>query len=142
MLNDDNIKKLNILSKVNEQVSKKPAEGIINFLNKFVEQASPLIQQIQSTDYMMNFKNGLLEFYKVLSEVHDNPNSILNIMRYEESLENFNWCFPYKITIKEIKEIIETVNSEEEFDKFMGKYLRNNKLKNLFNAITPSENHV
>lgn len=85
-----------------------------------------------------SLKNGLMPFQKIIDlykKAENNPDSVINHMKYQKSLEGFYWAWPYEITGKQIKSIIEKCHSEMEFDREMQKYFSKQRMQNLFSDI-------
>lgn len=110
-------------------------EVILNATNAMVNtayQIRQIITNIIPTNYFQ-------EIITVWQEILNNPNSVINYTNYENKLDNFHWAWPFQFDTSSIKELIETVNSEKDFDKYMVKYFSAGKDKEL---ITATENKL
>ena len=110
-------------------------EVILNATNAVVNtayQIRQIITNIIPTNYFQ-------EIITVWQEILNNPNSVINYTNYENKLDNFHWAWPFQFDTLSIKELIETVNSEKDFDKYMVKYFSAGKDKEL---ITAAENKL
>ena len=110
-------------------------EVILNATNAVVNtayQIRQIITNIIPTNYFQ-------EIITVWQEILNNPNSVINYTNYENKLDNFHWAWPFQFDTLSIKELIETVNSEKDFDKYMVKYFSAGKDKEL---ITATENKL
>ena len=79
------------------------------------------ISKLFPTDYMKDFA-------EILRQIKENPDSLFNYYQYEEQLNNYHWAWPYEISTDELKSLIETVNTEKEFDQYMVKFFSQEKL--------------
>ena len=117
---------------------------IVDTLNSMtlnvVEQMKPLNDALNSLkatlpDFSSIYK-PMLETAKRIGEIVakelDNPDSSLSYYRYFEALSDFFWVMTYKVTSKQIKELIKEEHTEEEFDRFMLDYFNDSLLKELF----------
>ena len=117
---------------------------IVDTLNSMtlnvVEQMKPLNDALNSLkDSLPDFSRiykPMLETAKRIGEIVakelDNPDSSLSYYQYFETLSDFFWVMPYKVTSKQIKELIKDEHTEEEFDRFMLDYFTEPLLKELF----------
>lgn len=107
---------------------------------------SPIISQIQIvadnlrnvtkafTDALIN-NNALVGIQDTLREVKNNPNSIFNWMHYYDALTEYYWITPYKMPIPQLKELLETITSEKDFDAYCRKYFTKDLVNELFDDI-------
>ena len=75
------------------------------------------------------------ELSEILEKARDNPDSLLNWIQYSKKLSEYIWTIPYDMSSEELKFLTKTVNSEEEFDKYMLKYFDKKKMESLFDNI-------
>lgn len=109
-------------------------------VNINIEEASKGLKNIQNqmNNILKNFekvlepiKNLSLEFEKIIK----NPESYLNYISYMKELEKYYWAMPYKIKASTLKEIIEKVGNEKEFDEFMFEYFSDEKINEMLYEI-------
>ena len=109
----------------------------INSLQNTLKKLAELIRPI--TETVINFQIKMTPYFKELAEAlqtaKDNPDSLMNWINYCEKLEEYLWAFPFDIKSEELKNILEKVNSEEEFDKYMIKYFDDSKIAELKDNI-------
>lgn len=65
----------------------------------------------------------------------DNPDSSLSYYEYYTHLVKYFWVYPYRIKTKDLKNIIKSCTTEEEFDKFMLNYFTDDLILKLENEI-------
>ena len=70
-----------------------------------------------------------------LEEAKNNPDSFLSWMNYYNRMSEFFWIMPYKITTKELYEILKNVTTEKEFDQYINRYFNKNKVDMLIEDI-------
>lgn len=117
------------------QTLQSTCEAILNTANVLVNAAykiKQILTNIIPTDYFQ-------DIITAWQEILNNPNSVINYTNYENKLDNFHWAWPFQFDTSSIKELIETVNSEKDFDKYMVKYFSAGKDKEL---ITATENKL
>lgn len=102
-----------MLSSISE-ATRKYKESI-KPLYEAMRKLSQNIANIIPSDY---FK-GLVE---VINEVNNNPNSFFNYTKYEHGLDNFHWAWPFEFDATEVKQLVESVKNEKEFDRYMEDY--------------------
>ena len=90
------------------------------------------------TPYMRGFSNFSLDFLSTLKEQYDNPDSFFSYLDYEKSLNSFYWAMPYKINSARLKDILTTVNSEIDFDKYMRHYFDRPMMLDMLEEISAS----
>ena len=56
-------------------------------------------------------------------------------MNYYDRLSEFFWIMPYKIKTEELHEILQCVETEKEFDKYINRYFTKTKVDSLFYDI-------
>lgn len=102
-------------------------------LNKFVD----IIKTI--TETVINLKINITPYFKelekALQKAKENPDSLINWIDYCKKLKEYIWVVPFDIKSEELKDILEIVNSEKEFDKYMIKYFNNSKITKLCDNI-------
>ena len=105
----------------------------LNYLNDTMRQIADIIKPITETviNYQIKTTPYFKELGKVLKKARENPDSLINWINYCEKLEEYIWTFPFDMKSEELKNILENVNSEEEFDKYMIKYFNNSKITKL-----------
>lgn len=80
----------------------------------------PLIENI--TNCVNYYRPYFKELSETLEKIRSNPDSIFNWYEYSKKMSEFFWIIPYKMEPSEIKKILETVNSEKDFDKYISQY--------------------
>ena len=139
-------KKFDFKTFINSDAYKEFSETIkkINAMTlSIMEQTKPLTDALNAykaslpnfNDYLNPMYEAAKQFSEVISKQLDNPDSALSYYQYFESLSNFFWVMPYKITSKQIKDLIKGKRTEEEFDSFMLEYFNDSILENLFKDI-------
>ena len=99
-------------------------DALINTANKIAQMFANVVPS--------NYFQG---FITAWSEILSNPNNALNYTRYEHQLDNFHWAWPFQFDAATIKELVETVNSEKDFDTYMVKHFSAGKDKELISAV-------
>lgn len=116
---------LSIMNTYTQNIEKmtKPIQEITE---KFAEITKPLIDTIAKLNFKVNpYFSELAEIFRKAKE---NPNSLLNWIEYFEKLEQYFWTFPFEMESEELKEILQNVSSEAEFDRYMLKYFNKAKI--------------
>ena len=70
-----------------------------------------------------------------LDNIKANPDSVLSLEIYYDKLSEFFWIFPYKMTTKDLHELLQNVLTEDDFDSYMEKYFNEEKINELTNDI-------
>lgn len=115
-----------------------------NVIYKLAEESSKITKII--ADAVKPFVNALIEeinkctpYFKELGEAIEkskkDPNSFLNWNNYSKKLSEYFWVFPYKLKTSDLKEILENVNTEQEFDNYMNEYFNSELVDNLIADI-------
>lgn len=99
-----------------------------NSLINSIAGISKAISDAIPTDYMQGFASALRDIY-------DNPHSILNYANYEQKLNNFHWAWPYEFKANEIKMVIESIDSERDFDKYLLVYFSKERVNQMNDCI-------
>jgi len=94
----------------------------------YLENITKIITSIKTNDYF----NPLIESIQKLRE---DPNNILSWMNYYHKLNDYFWIMPYQITTEQLHDILNTVNTEKEFDKVLIKHFNKQRIENLMNDI-------
>ncbi|MDE7422106.1 MAG: hypothetical protein K2N51_00150 [Lachnospiraceae bacterium] len=87
------------------------------------------------TDLTKSFKcisTPFQKFNELYEKAEAEPNSVINHLKYEKTLEGFYWAWPYCITGEKIKNILEKCQAENDFDKEMQKYFSRQRMQNIF----------
>ena len=114
------------------------AQAIQSAFKTIVDNTKVLITALNEIGKMLenivpsNYFHGLITAW---SEILSDPNNALNYTRYEQQLDNFHWAWPFQFYAATIKELVETVNSEKDFDTYMVKYFSPGKDKELISAV-------
>ncbi|MCX8075233.1 MAG: hypothetical protein N2749_06600 [Clostridia bacterium] len=112
---------------------KNSLTGITNFINKMMQTIKPLI------DTMANYVQSYTPYFKGLAEAIEkakqDPDSIINWYEYCEKLSEYFWTIPYGMKSSDLKNIIENVSSDIEFDKYMKTYFSKKLVGNLIKEI-------
>ncbi len=110
----------------------------MNKLKEFSERMKQITEPLNSllSNLYVNTE-CLSELGEKIKIAKENPNSLLNLYEYADRLSDYFWTKPYKMSTKEMKDIIEKANSDEEFDDEISKYFSNEKLDELFKDINP-----
>lgn len=107
----------------------KLAEESARITKLIVETVKPFVIEI------IEEVNKCTPYFKELGEAIEkskkDPNSFLNWNNYSKKLSDYFWVFPYKLEANDLKEILENVNSEQEFDNYMNDYFNNELVNNL-----------
>ena len=109
------------------EIAKKITASVKPMLEA-IETFNRAIRNIIPKDYF----RGLVE---AMQEAYNNPNSLINYSKYEQQLDNFHWAWPYEFTAAEIKSLVETVDSEKEFDNFMVDFFSKGKDSKMIESI-------
>ena len=99
-------------------------DALINTANKIAQ----MFVNVVPSNYFQGFITAW-------SEILSNPNNALNYTHYEHQLDNFHWAWPFQFDAATIKELVETVNSEKDFDTYMVKHFSAGKDKELISAV-------
>lgn len=102
-------------------------------LNKFVDIIKPITETV--INLKINITPYFKELEKALQKAKENPDSLINWIDYCKKLKEYIWVVPFDIKSEELKDILEIVNSEKEFDKYMIKYFNNSKITKLCDNI-------
>lgn len=116
--------KLEVLTKPITQILKKFSK----MQQTYLENITKIITSIKSNDYF----NPLIESIQKLRE---DPNNILSWMNYYHKLNDYFWIMPYQMTTEQLHDILNTVNTEKEFDKVLIKHFNKQRIENLMNDI-------
>lgn len=84
------------------------------------------------TDRLKNVSIPFQKFVELCKIAENDPDSVINHMKYQKNLEGFYWAWPYGITGKQIKNILEKCHSEIEFDREMQKYFSKKRMIFIF----------
>lgn len=93
-----------------------------------------LIIQLKNID-INKIVAPLKNFSIDLEKAKENPESLYNYMKYLEYLKEYYWTMPYQINHQELKDILDNVKNEKEFDKKMDKYFSKQKAELLFKDL-------
>lgn len=111
----------------------KIAKPVQEITEKFAEITKPLVDTIANLNFKVNpYFSELAERFK---KAEENPDSLLNWIEYFEKLEQYFWTFPFEMESEELKDILQNVSSEEEFDRYMLKYFNKTKIFKLEKTI-------
>ena len=119
---------------------------INSITNPLINQSSPLMDTMKRIAEMQrNMINTIMEkinispFFeglsKTIEEARKNPHSFLSWYNYYERLSDYFWVYPYDMKPEQLHQILETVTSEKEFDKYMSHYFSKKKIKELLSII-------
>lgn len=116
-----------------------------NITRKMIDSITIAMYQISKVQ--KNFIDMLMKstsvnispIFKTLSisieEINNNPDSLLNWMKYYDKMSKFFWIMPYKISTEELREILQNVATEKEFDLYISKYFNKNKVNTMIEDI-------
>lgn len=116
-----------------DYIQEKVINPMQELMRKLSEIMRPLVDTITSQipKYTPYFK----ELAEAIEKAKKNPDSLINWYQYSKKLSEYLWTIPFDIDSKELKDIFEKINSEEEFDAYMIKYFTKEKIDNLFMSI-------
>lgn len=117
-----------------KQVS--PAIDLLNngIMRQIAETQRKLAEFTFNAYNSLNF--ALQPLVDSLNEARNNPDSIWNWMKYYDKLSEFFWILPYNMTTEELYEVLNSITTEKEFDKYINKYFSISKVNNLVRDIT------
>lgn len=107
----------------------------ISGIIKTISALSSSISRILSSDYMISIKESFAKLAQEYEEAHNNPYSYINFYDYQDTLNRFHWAWPFEITPEELKNLIEQVKDEREFDRLLASYFTKARLRNMFIII-------
>lgn len=115
----------------------KITKPIQEITERFAEITRPLVDTIMNLNFEVN--PYFSEITEIFRKIEENPDSLLNWIEYIQKLEEYFWTFPFEMESEELKEILQNVSSENEFDKYMLKYFSKEKIsrmeKNILDMI-------
>lgn len=111
----------------------KMTKPIQEITEKFAEITKPLVDTIINLNIKITPYFG--EFAEIFRKAEENPDSLVNWIEYSEKLQMYFWTFPFEMKSEELKDILQNVNSEKEFDKYMLKYFSKDKISRLEESI-------
>ena len=121
------------LSLYNPKLIEAMTNPIFNIINQIVESQKELMNSLMSN---ISNNNPLFEsLFKSLEEAKANPNSVYSWANYYDQLSEFFWIMPYKMSADELHEILSTVTTEKEFDRYIAKYFNKDKINFLISDI-------
>ena len=94
----------------------------------YLENITKIITNINSNNYF----NPLIES---IQELRENPNNIFSWMNYYHKLNDYFWIMPYQMTTEQLHDILNTVNTEKEFDRLLIKHFNKQRIENLIDDI-------
>lgn len=100
---------------------------------RFEEITRPLVDTVKNLNFVIN--PYFYEIAEKIRKAEENPDSLLNWIEYSEKLEKYFWTFPFEMKSEELKYVLQNVNSEKEFDKYMLKYFSKAKISKLEKSI-------
>ena len=115
------------------------AKEVLNGIATAIGTFATKLAEVASSEFMKGFSNVLLEIGKDIQEARENPNSVFNYSKYEKSLDDMHWAWPYEIEASVIFDILQNVNSEKEFDDKMLELFTEEKICRM---ICVSKNHI
>lgn len=122
------------LSICSENIMRGLSNSMSNVISQIAEVQMQFINSITET-----INKSITPAFKALSdsleEARNNPDSRLSWMNYYDRLSEFFWIMPYKITTEELHEILQCVETEKEFDKYINRYFTKTKVNSLFYDI-------
>lgn len=101
----------------------------IEVSEKIGEIVKPLVDAFTNLNFEVS--PYFLEISETFKKASENPDSFLNWYEYYKKLGEYFWTFPFEMKSEELKYILQNVNSEKEFDKYMLKYFSKEKIINL-----------
>ena len=119
--------------------SKKILEAAIipmqSIINQVFEMQRVVIDRIEE---MMRFSlsPALKNLSITIEEALNNPDSKLNWINYYEKMSDYFWIMPYKMETRQLCDLLQIVDDEKEFDKYLLKYFNKNKVTMLINEIS------
>lgn len=122
------------LSICSENIMERISNSISNVISQIAEVQMQFINSITET-ISKNITPVFRGLVDTLEEARNNPDSRLNWMNYYDKLSEFFWIMPYKITTEELHEILQCVETEKEFDKYINRYFSKTKVNLLFSDI-------
>ena len=125
------IQELRIISKISNMIEE--LSPIKQIANNLAEAFKPIVTEIVNS--LPKMSSYFQELYELLEKARENPDSLANWVEYSRKLSDYMWTIPYDISSDELKILTQTVNSEEEFDKYMLKYFNKEKIEKLFEYI-------
>lgn len=107
------------------------AKEVINGIATVVGMFASKLIEVAPSGFMKRFSNVLLEIVKDIQEARENPNSVFNYSKYEKSLDDMHWAWPYDIQASVIFDILQNVNNEKQFDEKMLELFTDEKIAHM-----------
>ena len=125
------------LSEIIKQQNEKFANTVRTSISEPLQQLTNLQKGL--VDFIDKQLNTIPPFLKDLSDalenVKANPDSRLSWLNYYDTLTDYFWIFPYKMTTEELHESLKDITKEKEFDSYMIKYFTSENVTALTNDI-------
>lgn len=129
-LNEETKQKLKEFQQKMNQITNNVVSIAISNISKMQEQILNSLPKC-----IINMQPMFEELGRAIEEARKNPNSKLSWMKYTDKLSEFFWIMPYKMTTEELYDILQNVNTEEEFDRVLYRYFSRKKVLELMNEI-------
>lgn len=116
--------------------TKEQMDAIFYNTSKITNMIKELMKQF---DFKAIFDSILPPLRKLSIDIQNakgDSDSLLNYLEYTKKLAQYYWVIPYNINTANLKEIFESVNSENEFDSYMEDYFDTNLIESLFGDLT------
>ena len=123
------------------EIIKQQNERLANIFKSSLTEPLQQLTNLQKelADFINKQTNLIPPFLKALSnaleEVKANPDSRLSWLNYYDTLAEYFWIFPYKMTTEQLHELLKNISEEKDFDSYMKKYFTKGKVIEITNDI-------
>lgn len=145
-INIDKITKAVSLSDIITPLSKSIAENTLLQSQEIIKNTISPIQDIikQVADMQKGIIDSIGKMVKnsvspslnslsiAIQEAKKNPDSRLSWMNYYEKMTNYFWIIPYQMETQQLHDLLEIIDNEKEFDRYLLKYFNKKRTENLF----------
>lgn len=106
-------------------------------ISDIIKRIKPIMIQAIENIVQMSEKisKSIYQLAITIKEAQENPNSFLNYIKYERELSSYYWVIPFNMDNSTLKDILEKVKDEKEFDEYMKTYFTKERIEELFNII-------
>lgn len=114
------------LSLINTKMIESLTNPLITVINRIAESQREIVNTIAES---IKISNPLFDsFTKTIEEIKANPNSLASWLNYYDKLSEFFWILPYQMDVNELHEVLKTIQTEQEFDRYILKYFNKSKI--------------
>ena len=115
------------------EMIEKIAKPLVEIVVKMTEAIKPVVDLV--IDMQVKYAPFFKELGEALDKAKKNPDSAINWFNYSEKLSEYIWTVPYQMDSRQLKYIFEKVDSESNFDSYMGRYYTKARIERLFSEI-------